>query len=307
MRRSAALSAAIGVILFAACGSDDDGATDTSGPPETTAPAVTSTSVVEGTLVPATTAPPASLPEVELPAVTPSELAVDVITPGTGREAADGDTVFVNYVGVRSEDGTQFDNNYGGRPFPVVLGSGGVIAGWEQGLQGSQAGSRLQLDIPADLAYGDNPPGEPLQPGDALSFVVDVLAIVPEVDAAGAPTADDVPTADAPAAELEVEDLTPGDGAELAEGDTAVVHLVAARGDIGEVVESTWTSGQPQPVVVADGQLLPGLVEGLPGMKVGGRRAVTIPFADFADGVLEQLGVPAETDVVVVADLFAVL
>jgi peptidylprolyl isomerase len=313
MRRSAALSAALGAILFlAACGGDDDdGATVTSEAPDTaatTVPAATTApagTVVDGTLVPATTAPAASVPEVELPAETPTELAVTVITPGSGAEAVDGDSVFVNYVGVRSEDGTEFDNNYGTSPFPVVLGSGGVIAGWEQGLQGAQAGSRLQLDIPPDLAYGDEPQGEIIQPGDALSFVVDVLAVVPTVDAATAPTADDVPTADAPVTELAVEDLTPGDGAELAQGDTAVVHLIAARGDTGEVVESTWTSGQPQPVVVASGQLLAGLVEGLPGMKVGGRRAVTIPFSTFPPGSLEQLGVPAETDVVVIADLFA--
>jgi peptidylprolyl isomerase len=303
MRPPAALAALAVLALVTACGgSDDDGGSATAA---STVPAATSTP--DGTLVPATTAPAVSVPEVELPTDTPTELGVTVVTPGTGAEAADGDSVYVNYVGVRSEDGTQFDTNYGRSPFPVVLGSGGVIDGWEQGLQGAQAGSRLQLDIPADLAYGDNPQGEIIQPGDALSFVIDVLAVVPAVDAATAPTADDVPTAPEPVTELKIEDLTPGDGAELAEGDTAVVHLVAANGDTGEVVESTWTGGQPQPVVVASGQLLDGLVEGLPGMKVGGRRAVTIPASAFPEGSLEQLGVPADTDVVVIADLFAVL
>jgi hypothetical protein len=42
-------------------------------------------------------------------------------------------------------------------------------------------------------------------------------------------------------------------------------------------------------------------------MKVGGRRAVTIPFATFPEGSLSELGVPEETDIVVIADLFAVL
>jgi peptidylprolyl isomerase len=329
MRPPAAVAALALLAVVTACGGsdDDDGGSATAAStvpsatstpdgttaedtaPEATTPEGTAVedTVVDGTLVPATTAPPASVPEVELPTDTPTELAVTVITPGTGAEAADGDSVFVNYVGVRSEDGTEFDNNYGGSPFPVTLGAGGVIPGWEQGLQGAQAGSQVQLDIPADLAYGDNPQGDIIQPGDALSFVIDVLAVVPAVDAATAPTADDVPTASEPVTELTVEDITPGDGAELAEGDTAVVHLIAARGDTGEVVESTWTSGQPQPVVVASGQLLDGLVEGLPGMQVGGRRAVTIPFSTFPEGSLEQLGVPAETDVVVIADLFAVL
>jgi FKBP-type peptidyl-prolyl cis-trans isomerase len=248
-----------------------------------------------------------SVPEVELPAETPTELEVTVIAEGSGPQAADGDTVLVNYVGVRSEDGTEFDNNYGDNPFPVVLGSGGVIPGWEQGLQGAQRGERLQLDIPADLAYGDQPPGEPIQPGDALSFVIDVLAIVPKTDPADAPTQADVPTSDEAVSELLTDDLTTGDGATLQEGDTAVLHLVAARADTGEILQSTWSQGGPQTVIVASGQLLDALVEGLPGMKVGGRRALTVPRASFEEGALSQLGVPEGTDLVLITDLLAVL
>ena len=103
---------------------------------------------------------PASVPEVELPAETPTELAVTVITPGTASEAAEGDTVCVNYVGVRSEDGTQFDTNYGGGPFPVTLGSGRRDRRMGAGAPGHASRKRLQLDIPADLAYGDKPPGD---------------------------------------------------------------------------------------------------------------------------------------------------
>jgi peptidylprolyl isomerase len=315
MRRSAALSAAIGVIaLLAACGGDDDGATDTTTPAATaatTAPTATSTpeeTVVEGTVVPATTGAAASVPEVELPTESPTELVVTEITPGEGPQAADGDTVFVNYVGVRSEDGTEFDSNYGATPFQVMLGSGGVIAGWEQGLQGAQAGSRLQLDIPADLAYGDNPQGEIIQPGDALSFVIDVQAVVPATDPADAPTEADMPLSDEPVSEIVVEDLTEGDGAELAEGDTAVLHLVAARSDTGEELQSTWAGGAPQPFVIAEGQFLPALVESLPGMKVGGRRAITIPAATFQEDVASpSTVVPEGADVLIIADLFGVL
>lgn len=119
-------------------------------------------------------------PEVELPAEIPTELQVTTLIEGEGPEAADGDTVTVHYVGVLSEDGTEFDNSYDrGSPLPVVLGSGGVIDGWEQGLVGVQAGERVQLDIPAELAYGDTGSGAIIQPGDALTFVIDVLAVTP--------------------------------------------------------------------------------------------------------------------------------
>ena len=52
---------------------------------------------------------------------------------------------------------------------------------------------------------------------------------------------------------------------------TGVIHLVAARGDNGELLRSTWETGQPQMVVLAPDQLLEGLVEGLAGMEVGGQ------------------------------------
>lgn len=127
---------------------------------------------------PATTFAAPEKPEVEIPEEPPTELEVTTLVEGEGPEATTGDTVTVHYVGVLSEDGTEFDNSYDrGSPFPVVLGSGGVIPGWEQGLLGVQAGERVQLDIPADLAYGEtgNPPV--IEPGAPLTFVIDVLDV----------------------------------------------------------------------------------------------------------------------------------
>ena len=79
-----------------------------------------------------------------------------------------------------SEDGTEFDSNFGtGTPLTVVMGQGSVIAGWEEGLLGARPGDRLQLDIPADLAYGET--GQPeggIPPNADLSFVIDVVDVV---------------------------------------------------------------------------------------------------------------------------------
>ncbi len=70
--------------------------------------------------------------------------------------------------------GKEFDASWNrGEPFSFTLGQGGVIKGWDQGLAGVTVGSRVQLDIPADLAYGENPADG--QPGGPLRFVVDVL------------------------------------------------------------------------------------------------------------------------------------
>jgi peptidylprolyl isomerase len=150
---------------------DDDEAGDT---PALTVPPLT----VPTDTTPAVTFPVPPKPEVELPAVEPTDLVITDLVVGEGPEAEAGDTVLVHYVGVLSSDGTEFDNSYDrGTPFPVTLGTGGVIQGWEEGLLGVQAGGQRQLDIPADLAYGDTGSGAIIGPGDAITFVVDVLEV----------------------------------------------------------------------------------------------------------------------------------
>ena len=176
LRWSMGIVAAVGaVVLIAWVGGafsgDDEPETVITLPPVETTPVDTT---------PEDTTPVPPKPEVELPAELPTELVVTVLTPGEGPEAALGDTVEVHYVGVRTEDGTEFDNSYDrGSTFPVTLGLTSVIQGWQDGLLGVQAGSRIQLDIPADLAYGDIGSGEIILPGDAISFVIDVVAVTP--------------------------------------------------------------------------------------------------------------------------------
>jgi peptidylprolyl isomerase len=226
------------------------------------------------------------------------------ITVGDGPAAADGDTVFVNYVGVLSADGTRFDGNYGSDPFVVTLGLGMVIKGWDEGLVGMQAGGRRQLDIPADLAYGSQGAGDAIPPDSAISFVVDMIAVVPATDAAGEPAVDIAPADNV--GELLITDLVVGDGAEAEAGAKAVLHLVAFRADTAAQITSTWSSPQPLSFELTEGGTLPGLVEGIQGMKVGGRRQLQVPFEDAwgAEGQSE-IGLPAEIDLIVVIDLLA--
>jgi cyclophilin family peptidyl-prolyl cis-trans isomerase/FKBP-type peptidyl-prolyl cis-trans isomerase len=182
------------VLLVTACGASDDDAApvaDTSDTSDTSDDGAASTSSVDTTAAPDVTAAPGGKPEVQIPEVTPTELVITDLIEGSGPQAEIGDTVTVNYVGVRSEDGFEFDNSYDrGQPFPVQLGSGTVIQGWDLGLVGAQAGMRRQLDIPAELAYGDNPPGDPIQPGDALTFVVDVVSVEKPPEITAPPQAD---------------------------------------------------------------------------------------------------------------------
>jgi peptidylprolyl isomerase len=298
----------VGLLTLTACGSDDDAAGD----------APTDGTVTDGELVPvdsaatddtlATEDPAAAKPTVEVPAELPTELVITDLVVGEGPVAAAGDTVIVDYVGVRTADGTEFDNSYDrGIPFDVKLGDGRVIAGWDEGLLGTQAGGRRQLDIPAELAYGDSPPpGSVIQAGDALTFLIDVRAVVPAPDPADAPIDLELEPSDG-ATELGVTDVVVGDGAELEAGMTGIVNLLLVRGDNRAVLFDTWAEGDPFQIVIVEGGSLPGLVTGLEGMRVGGQRVLVLPPAEgFGEEGNPQLGLPAGRDLIVVAELVGV-
>jgi len=295
-------------LLFAACSGSDDNASDTSANETASTDEPSDTTDSNGTEVDDTLAPPATnpdKPEVEIPDEIPTELQITVIEEGTGPEAAAGDTVIVDYVGVRTRDGVEFDNSYDRfEPFPVVLGQGGVIAGWDQGLVGVQTGTRVRLDIPSDLAYGAEARGDIIGENEALTFLIDVRAVIQPADPADAPTEMGVPESEG-ATETTFTDLIEGEGPELEAGQTGIINYVLFRGDNGVLLESSWEA-DPVPVPTAEGGF-PGFVNGLPGMKVGGRRAIIVPPADaFGPEGNPQLGLPAGSDMIIVVDLLGV-
>src|SRR3954447_2313877 len=299
MRRLLSLSA-VCLIALAACGSDAPSASDNSTAADSCASTAGSTSG-------STPASAAAKPEVKIPATLPTELVVTDLVEGTGDAAKEGDTVVLNYVGVRSQDGTEFDNSYDrGQTFPVTIGQTSVIQGWTQGLVGIKAGGRRQLDIPASLAYGDQGSGDKIKPGDALSFVIDAVSVTPGVAVPDANPADkpkvDIPT-NQKVSEVTTKDLVTGTGAEAKPCQTAYLQITAYRGDTGEELQSTWTNGQPTAVTL-DQQTIPGLVQGVEGMKVGGRRLITVPPADaFGETGNTGVGLPSGADLVLVVDL----
>ncbi|MFF5226003.1 FKBP-type peptidyl-prolyl cis-trans isomerase [Dactylosporangium sp. NPDC000521] len=104
-----------------------------------------------------------------------TKLVVTTLIEGKGPAVQAGQTITANYVGVTYVDGKEFDASWKrSEPLEFQVGAGRVIKGWDDGLVGAKVGSRVQLDIPASMAYGDNPDGG--RPAGALRFVVDVLA-----------------------------------------------------------------------------------------------------------------------------------
>jgi FKBP-type peptidyl-prolyl cis-trans isomerase FklB len=107
----------------------------------------------------------------------PSGLQYKIMVAGTGPKPTASDSVVCNYRGSLL-DNTEFDSSYK-RGQPMTLNVGGVIKGWTEALQLMPVGSKWQLFIPPDLAYGDRGQG-PIGPNSTLIFEVELLSIQPK-------------------------------------------------------------------------------------------------------------------------------
>jgi len=105
----------------------------------------------------------------------PSGLQYKVLAEGSGKTPQAIDTVTVNYKGTLI-DGTEFDSSYK-RGQPTTLKVSGVIKGWTQALQLMKEGSKWQLFIPPDLAYGERAAGRNIPPNSTLIFEIELISV----------------------------------------------------------------------------------------------------------------------------------
>lgn len=106
--------------------------------------------------------------------------------------------------------------------------------------------------------------------------------------------------------ELGIEDLTVGEGEEATAGKKVSVHYVGVAFSTGDEFDASWNRGQPFEFKLGKGQVIPGWDQGVEGMRVGGRRRLTIPSA-MAYGARGAGGVIAPHEpLVFVVDLLAV-
>ena len=113
------------------------------------------------------------------------EFTTTDITVGTGAQAAAGNRVTTNYTlwlyngagtdskGIRLQSST----DPGGMPLDFVLGTQGILQGFQQGVLGMRAGGKRRVYVPSNLAYGSSPPSG-IPPNAALVFEIDLLTLV---------------------------------------------------------------------------------------------------------------------------------
>ncbi len=280
------------VIALAACGGSSSSSTSSasSSGSSSSAPAATASSStgvgVKGAF--------GQKPTLEIPGKTaPTALSADVLTEGTGPAAAKGDLVVVNYLGQtwQPKDGKPnvFDNSFDKKEaFSFPLGGGQVIPGWDQGLEGKKAGSRLLLTIPPALAYKDQ--GE--LANQTLVFVVDLVGTYgKDLAASGeavAPTTPGLPKVTSepgkkptitsvagvkPPAKPVSALLVKGDGDKIDPAKKLVLQLVVTDTATGKQSQETWGKG----VSAEAGQAVVEVATALKDGNVGSRAVVVTP------------------------------
>lgn len=178
---------------------------------------------------------------------------------GTGAEAKKGDIVTVAYKG-NLLNGTVFDSTEKKPPFSFVLGEGQVIEGWDKGFAGMKVGGKRTLSIPPAMGYKDREVG-PIPANSTLVFEIELFRVERKDGSS----------------KVELKDILAGTGAEATDGKSVKVHYKGTFLN-GTVFDESYTRGLPLDVKLGAGQVIKGFEEGLRGLKVGGKRRVTIPY-----------------------------
>ncbi len=208
------------------------------------------------------------------------DLKVERIAEGKGPSAVAGDLVDVNYRGTFL-NGVVFDESYTRQtPIPVIVGRTKLIQGFTEGLKDIKAGEKRKITIPPNMGYGDVPAG-PIPAHSTLIFEIEAVGIKTKAELAEQRKKD--------IKLLKIEDTVKGTGPEAKDGDTVHVHYTGKFPD-GKKFDSSLDRGQPLTVTLGSGQVIKGFDLGISGMKVGGKRTVTIP-ADLGYGAKGAGGV----------------
>ncbi|MBE7520384.1 MAG: FKBP-type peptidyl-prolyl cis-trans isomerase [Thermoflexaceae bacterium] len=156
--------------LVAACGDGPEP------PPPTSTPATGGSSPTTAVKASPSAAPKEPI-KLTNPTTTASGLKYEDKVVGTGASPQKGQRVSVHYTG-RLVDGTKFDSSLDrGQPFSFVIGVGGVIAGWDEGVATMKVGGKRLLYIPAALGYGSRGAGGVIPPNADLVFEVELLGV----------------------------------------------------------------------------------------------------------------------------------
>ncbi|MEQ1935136.1 MAG: FKBP-type peptidyl-prolyl cis-trans isomerase [Fimbriimonadaceae bacterium] len=189
-----------------------------------------------------------------------------------------GDRLYMRYKGYLKA-GTVFDrNDSDGRVYPITLGSGENIKGWDEGLIGMQIGGKRKLDIPWIKGYGvagsQNIPGK-----TDLFFDVELIDMVKK---------DHVKT-------YHIIDRVKGTGAEAKRNSTVTVEYEMRAAGQSRIVDSSKIQGKPAEFQIGSEKMIIAIEDAVIGMRVGGTREARVPPGLCRIQTNTLQGVPEET------------
>ncbi|BBA96158.1 putative FK-506 binding protein, peptidyl-prolyl cis-trans isomerase [Actinacidiphila reveromycinica] len=341
MRRRSVLLAVPALMLTAAgCGDDSKGSSSTPSSSSSTTPPASPTDSATGSATPSAEIVSGPVPAItagtgfnQKPTVakgtgTPSDkLAVKTVIKGDGAKIAGGDYVQVNYVGQIWNTGKVFDTSFGKSPYTNVIGQGKLIPGWDQGLIGQQANSRVEMAIPPSLGYGDSGNAQAgIKGTDTLVFVIDVLErfdgkssskgkVVPQTDAklpkSGTNTDGKMPSLTIPKGvkaptKLVSAYILEGDGPVIKSTDSVLAQYQGKVWSTGKEFDSSYSRGELAAFELS--QLIQGWQQGLVGKKAGSRVLLVTPGSlAYGANPPSGSGIPKNATLVFTLDVLAVL
>ena len=246
-------------------------------------------------------------------------------TVGTGLTAAAGDLVVMNFVGYLY-DATKGDGkgakvessvDTGKTASPFTIGVGAVPPGWDQSILGMKVGGKRTAILPANLAYGPvahialpavgNNTYAAIPANSPLVYDFELVDVTKAV----------IPVVVPPPTTLKIDEVLVGSGADALAGKTVAVRYTGwvydgTRANLkGAQFDSNITSASPFSVVLSSSplQVIEGFNTGVLGMKVGGKRTITIP-PSLGYGTTAQAGntapIPANSTLIFDIELISV-
>lgn len=183
---------------------------------------------------------------------TANGVVVEDFKVGTGVELKPGTALVVHYRGRLKESGKQFASSYDSKA-PLMAPLWGLIKGWQEGLAGMKVGGMRKLTIPYVLAYGENGRTS-IPPRADLIFEIELIDC------------------------MQMEDLKVGDGEEVKPGANVTCHYLGTFKSDGQKFDSSYDNNQPITFGPSLQPVIKGWEFGVPFMKVGGKRKLTIPW-----------------------------
>lgn len=249
-----------------------------------------------------------------------------VLTEGDGEALAADDIASVDALLVNATDGSVIDSTWGKVPVGIDLSQASLFPALKTELPGKKVGSRVLIAAPQSDVFGEEGDASVgLKGTDSVIFVLDIKnAVKPLKEATGTaaeinpalptvewkgpkePAVVTMPADTAPPAELVIQPLITGDGAEVTAGQTLRVNYTGVLWKDGTVFDSSATSPQGSfQFTVGEGRVISGWDKGLVGQKVGSRLMLVVPPAEGYGANGSPPAIAGDDTLVFVVDILA--